>query len=169
MDQMTTSYHFLHWNSFTSSPLLVESSTMKEIIVTLIFLCLRFVTANPGLVCRDENNKPVDWYVLVKLPKSKSTGDSLVHQGLSYAYITSETESKGWQMSTKSIGDPTSFPGRSTQRFCPCIWLLNFRSSYRSNSGTAVWQEKCSFLVQSDVQRWETKWEHQLHSGSYKR
>lgn len=63
------------------------------------------------LQCRDENNLPVDWYVLYKLPKTSTSSNPLIREGLAYLFVTNRTIETGWRLSTKSIGIVTSIPG----------------------------------------------------------
>ena len=65
------------------------------------------------LQCKDENNMPVDWYVLYKLPKVRTSSNPLIRKGLAYLYITDATVGTGWQLSNRSIGSNSSIPGNT--------------------------------------------------------
>ncbi|XP_025155178.1 plancitoxin-1 isoform X2 [Harpegnathos saltator] len=65
------------------------------------------------LQCRDENNQPVDWYVLYKLPKVHESSIPIIRDGLAYLYITNDTVDKGWQLSSKEISAENSIPGNT--------------------------------------------------------
>lgn len=83
----------------------------------LIFLLrdLTMTWASSDLGCRDENGRSVEWFVLYKFPHSShsSPEPSWLHLGLAYAYISSSHPQQGWTLSSKSIGDPQSAPGRT--------------------------------------------------------
>ncbi|KAG7197855.1 hypothetical protein KM043_001666 [Ampulex compressa] len=69
------------------------------------------------LQCRDENNLPVDWYVLYKLPKIAQSSNSVIRKGLAYLYITNNTVDFGWQLSRASINMKNSTPGNTLAPF----------------------------------------------------
>lgn len=54
-------------------------------------------------------------YVLYKLPVIKTSSNSLIQKGLGYAYITSDSVSRGWVISDFSINDTRSIPGRTLE------------------------------------------------------
>ncbi|KAM8805784.1 deoxyribonuclease-2-beta [Eudromia elegans] len=63
-----------------------------------LVLLLLFATASPGaaeISCRNEDGKPVDWFVLYKLPKF--TEEESAGLGLQYMYMDSLTHA--WQLS----------------------------------------------------------------------
>nr|XP_034182036.1 plancitoxin-1 isoform X1 [Osmia lignaria] len=63
------------------------------------------------LQCKDENNLPVDWYVMYKLPKVSESSNPLIRDGFAYLYITNVTIATGWRLSTRPIGSNNSIPG----------------------------------------------------------
>ncbi|XP_031844247.2 deoxyribonuclease II [Nomia melanderi] len=63
------------------------------------------------LQCKDENNAPVDWYVLYKLPKTSTSSNPLIRDGYAYLYATNATIGTGWHLSTRSIAANNSIPG----------------------------------------------------------
>ncbi|XP_012152333.1 deoxyribonuclease II [Megachile rotundata] len=78
----------------------------------LVFLLIVCNTIHSDkLQCRDENNLPVDWYVLYKLPKVSESSNALIRDGLAYLYITNVTIGTGWRLSTRPIGSSDSIPG----------------------------------------------------------
>ncbi|XP_076755018.1 deoxyribonuclease II [Xylocopa sonorina] len=81
-------------------------------VITLLIAC-SVTYSNPSneLQCRDENNVPVDWYVLYKLPKIQTSSNPLIREGLAYLYITNSTIGTGWRLSTRSIGSNLAIPG----------------------------------------------------------
>ncbi|PSN49987.1 hypothetical protein C0J52_08765 [Blattella germanica] len=81
-----------------------------------IFMVMLIGVSLAELQCRDEDNNPVDWYVLYKLPRTKQSSHNLIKKGLAYAYITSQNVSKGWILSEKSINDSQSMPD-------PLLWI----------------------------------------------
>ncbi len=88
------------------------------VIILLLHLSLVVESAD-HLTCKDEDGHPVQWYAGYKLPRDSAvypTKDSprspLVDQGLSFAYITSNSKG-GWKLSGLSVADPFSAPGRT--------------------------------------------------------
>ncbi|XP_076233176.1 deoxyribonuclease II [Calliopsis andreniformis] len=63
------------------------------------------------LQCKDENNAPVDWFVIYKLPKDPITSNPQIREGVGYLYITDKTVENGWKLSTRSIDSNSSMPG----------------------------------------------------------
>ncbi|KZC13284.1 PREDICTED: plancitoxin-1 [Dufourea novaeangliae] len=80
--------------------------------IAWLFVC-NIVIGKPqdNLQCKDENNVPVDWYVLYKLPKTRTSSNPLIREGLAYLYITNATIKTGWGLSTRPIGSNNSIPG----------------------------------------------------------
>lgn len=68
----------------------------------LIFIFIKIVLLTP--ICVDDNNNPVDWFIVYKLPKIKHT-HNFINNGLAYIYLTSENQN--WVLSSKSINDTT--------------------------------------------------------------
>ncbi len=71
--------------------------------------------------CVDEQGRHVDWLVMYKLPRKSEdddvtshnhdTGD-IVEDGQAYMYFTSLNPAGGWTLSSLSVKDPKSIPGR---------------------------------------------------------
>ena len=81
---------------------------MLEIILVLV--CLSF---EANAQCVDENGEFVDWVTMYKFPKETNLGkETLLGQGLAYAYISSSHPHKDWTLSELSVKDPKSIPGR---------------------------------------------------------
>ncbi|XP_043467775.1 plancitoxin-1 [Leptopilina heterotoma] len=74
---------------------------------------LTLIVAAGPRQCRGENNQPVDWYVLYKLPKRPESSNKLVQKGVAYLYMTSETSSQKWTLSDKDISSKNSIPGNT--------------------------------------------------------
>jgi hypothetical protein len=56
--------------------------------------------------CLDESGRPVDWYVIYKLPRPqfwKKTSNTLMNEGVAYMYFTADDEQ--WTLSKLSIED----------------------------------------------------------------
>uniref|UniRef100_A0A1B6DYW6 Uncharacterized protein n=3 Tax=Clastoptera arizonana TaxID=38151 RepID=A0A1B6DYW6_9HEMI len=88
------------------------------LLVIFTFLCLVDWAKsqwydNYDIQCRDENNDPVDWYVIYKLPKLRQSSHKEVKKGGAYAYITSNEERDSWELSSLSIASPKSIPGNT--------------------------------------------------------
>ena len=65
-----------------------------------------------ALQCVDESGKPVDWFVMYKLPANKGEG-KVERNGLGYVQITSLDPDSGWKLSALSMDDPKSTTGRT--------------------------------------------------------
>ena len=80
-------------------------------------LCLFLLTApclcQSSLSCQDESGRPVDWWVLYKLPRRDKDQPSHLDQGVAYVYTSSASQHMGWTLSGLSIEDPGSLPGRT--------------------------------------------------------
>ncbi|XP_043275036.1 plancitoxin-1 isoform X2 [Venturia canescens] len=63
--------------------------------------------------CRDEDNEPVDWFVMYKIPKIRESSLPDVREGISYLYITDKTVGTGWKLSTKDVTSKNSIPART--------------------------------------------------------
>ncbi|XP_023029626.2 deoxyribonuclease II [Leptinotarsa decemlineata] len=81
------------------------------LISVLAFFC--YVHNSNALQCRDEENNPVDWYVLYKIPKLKQQ-NLLIEQGSAYIYLASNHYGS-WQISNKSINNTNSIIGNTLQ------------------------------------------------------
>uniref|UniRef100_A0A224XVG7 Putative deoxyribonuclease ii n=1 Tax=Panstrongylus lignarius TaxID=156445 RepID=A0A224XVG7_9HEMI len=80
-----------------------------------------------ALQCVDESGKPVDWYVLYKLPEIAHES-SLVSNGSAYLYITSETLQDGWIQSDQPIYSEHSLVARTLKNLYETqneeIWVV---------------------------------------------
>lgn len=76
---------------------------MRAISLVSILLTLGSVFASDSIQCRDENNNPVDWFVVYKFPLIKYAKQSLIKYGKGYMYITDSQLDDGWQISKKNI------------------------------------------------------------------
>ncbi|KAI4483017.1 hypothetical protein M0804_008072 [Polistes exclamans] len=90
---------------------------MSFLMHIVLFLCAINIKYSVGvqnkLGCRDHKNKIVDWYVLYKIPKLSHSSNPLIRTGSAYMYISNNTVDKGWELSTKDIGDKSSMPGNT--------------------------------------------------------
>ena len=90
---------------------------MRHALVYVVALLIARNAVNGNsrdkLQCKDENNMPVDWYVLYKLPKVQTSSNPLIRKGLAYLYITDATVGTGWQLSARSIATNSSIPGNT--------------------------------------------------------
>ncbi|XP_073994917.1 deoxyribonuclease II isoform X1 [Rhodnius prolixus] len=82
------------------------------LIAFFVVILLNIRAIRSSVQCLDESGKPVDWYVVYKLPNNahKSYSES---EGSSYLYITSETLKKGWIMSNQSIHSQQSLVAKT--------------------------------------------------------
>ncbi|XP_022189882.2 plancitoxin-1 [Nilaparvata lugens] len=89
------------------------------------------ISESEKLQCMDEDNKPVDWFILYKLPTSeKPKGSTDESYGKKYLYMSSSTiRSPGWKTPKKLISDPDSMPGNTLKPLYATgrsgqIWVL---------------------------------------------
>ena len=77
------------------------------------WIFITFVVLKVNGQCVDENGVFVDWVTIYKFPRETDLGrQSLIGQGLAYAYITSKNPNSDWTLSKLSIKDEKSIPGR---------------------------------------------------------
>nr|QCB20004.1 DNase TATD-2 [Laodelphax striatellus] len=74
------------------------------------------VSESEKLQCMGEDNKPVDWFIIYKLPKlekvKRAAADANDDRGKKYLYMSSSTmRSPGWKYPAKLISDVDSIPG----------------------------------------------------------
>ncbi|XP_071440078.1 deoxyribonuclease-2-alpha [Hetaerina americana] len=114
-------------------------------LVSLSMALLFLVALTTAQQCVDEDGEPVDWYVMYKLPREKESENAIERDGLAYMYITSRTlDDKGWRMSSLSVGDEKSMPGRtlaavvhSENMAQDILWLLYNDQPPNSSRGGA--------------------------------
>lgn len=103
--------------------------------------CLTIVFAARPRQCRGENNQPLDWYVLYKLPKRPESSNKLIQKGVAYLYMTSETTSQSWTLSDKDISSKNSIPGNTlaslydNKEEADELWLLYNDQPPNRNAG----------------------------------
>ncbi|XP_012275378.1 plancitoxin-1 [Orussus abietinus] len=85
---------------------------IKAVLVFLIIAKV-FISGEEydDIQCKNEDNQPVDWYVLYKIPKISHSTNPLIKEGHAYLYMTSESVNKGWQLSANNISTKDSIPG----------------------------------------------------------
>ncbi|XP_014283137.1 plancitoxin-1 [Halyomorpha halys] len=76
---------------------------MRAIVLACILLTLNSVFASDSIQCKDENNNPVDWFVVYKFPLIKYAKKSLIKRGEGYMYITDTQLDDEWQISERTI------------------------------------------------------------------
>lgn len=57
-----------------------------------------------SLQCRDERGRPVDWYIVYKLPVQEGK-HRLLSSGFAYAFVTSSDDLKEWRLSKNLVTD----------------------------------------------------------------
>lgn len=77
--------------------------TSPLLLLFAVVLCCLVSSAYPstGVGCRDNSGKPVDWFVVYKLPKLNST-DALVSRGVGQVYMDPENQ-KNWKLHDRGI------------------------------------------------------------------
>ena len=130
-----------HLSSLVSPSELLAASWQLSVVgglmaqsVVLIFLSGLTLVWPPGplvqaVSCRDGSGQELDWWIVYKLPKSKSHGrkkwrrhndkhhktDRYRDEGTSYAYLTSAMPGEQWRLADVPISDPASLPGRTLE------------------------------------------------------
>ena len=90
-------------------------ASKKVLTLGTILLICKIDNANAGstLQCKDESGQNVDWVILYKLPMMKSPDpDDAIDEGISYAFLTSNSVQSGWKLSDASIDSPHSIPAK---------------------------------------------------------
>ncbi|EFA02962.2 Plancitoxin-1-like Protein [Tribolium castaneum] len=82
--------------------------------VLFLVILYNFFIVSSALQCMDENNKPVDWYIVYKLPKLKHE-NKLIEGGVGYVYLTSRQPQ--WTFSKNSINATSSIIANTIQPF----------------------------------------------------
>lgn len=85
----------------------------KMFIFLLLNIFLMAHGSPSSLQCRDENDKPVDWFVAIKLPRLKKSENINIRKGEAYVFITSNSDSKNWTLSARTVSDLDSIMGRT--------------------------------------------------------
>ncbi|CAH1958023.1 unnamed protein product [Acanthoscelides obtectus] len=84
---------------------------MKSILRILTGFCAFYVTF--AIQCKDESDKPVDWFYVYKLPTIRhQSGNKLLKDGVAYTFMTSEDYSD-WKFSNVSINSTDSIIGHT--------------------------------------------------------
>ncbi|KAL0230923.1 hypothetical protein GEMRC1_010328 [Eukaryota sp. GEM-RC1] len=82
-----------------------SDSNSSMTIISSIILGF-FLTACLAITCRDENNRPVDWFFVYKLPILQDFPE--LKDGFGYAYFDAHSHKPELVPSTKSLKDPMS-------------------------------------------------------------
>ncbi|XP_065347691.1 deoxyribonuclease-2-alpha [Cloeon dipterum] len=88
-------------------------SSSRRLSAALLPLLITLVAANQQIACRDETGAPVDWFVLYKLPRLRTSPLPHVQVGLGYVFITSTQSNPGWTLGSYSINDTRSPTGQT--------------------------------------------------------
>ncbi|XP_076681062.1 plancitoxin-1-like isoform X2 [Andrena cerasifolii] len=106
---------------------------MRHVLVRAVALLIAHsaVNAIPDTPqCRDENNMPVDWYGVYKLPKLTDNPNPRIRTGEAYLFMTDQTVDQGWQLSNRTIGAADSIlaktlaPLYSNENNAEILWAL---------------------------------------------
>lgn len=65
--------------------------------------------------CRDQNNQPVDWFALYKLPRDSHSGNAAIAQGTAFLYL--DVNNKNWQQSQATMNDSNQAVAYTLQQF----------------------------------------------------
>jgi deoxyribonuclease-2 len=86
------------------------------LLLLAVTLCVSHVS---GQWCLDEDGQPIDWYIIVKVPRLSDSSDPGVSTGTAYLYADAKsylTPSQFWSNSTHQITDTDSAAGRTLQQ-----------------------------------------------------
>lgn len=100
-------------SAFLSKVLFMMDITWNFLVSFFFGILLWPTVFSSDLQCKDENNKPVDWFVAIKLPHLKSSKDLNVREGVAYVFITSESITRNWTLSTRNVRDSNSIMGNT--------------------------------------------------------
>lgn len=80
------------------------------LLSALLLASLLVVTtaAAPGISCRDESGKPVDWWVIFKVPHLSGSSDPNAASGFGYAYADSDDPTLSMTANVRPIPVPPS-------------------------------------------------------------
>lgn len=88
--------------------MMISINHLHKLIIILLSIKLWSVEC---LSCRDESGKEVDWFIVYKIPKLKSS-QSRLKSGYGYAFITDKSVASGnWILSNKLISSNDSILG----------------------------------------------------------
>ncbi|XP_076252595.1 deoxyribonuclease II isoform X2 [Rhynchophorus ferrugineus] len=76
-------------------------------IITFTLLLVLSTSSCYSFQCMDQENQPVDWFLIYKFPKQPSHPNKLIRKGLGFVYITSNNVSN-WILSNVGITDPNN-------------------------------------------------------------
>ena len=150
-------------SGLTSARIIV---TMRHVLVYTVALLIAQHAVNANAAdtphCRDENNLPVDWYALYKLPKLPHNSNPLIKTGDAYLFMTDRTVGQGWQLSTRSIGAANSILGNTLaplynnvpQNNGAILWALYNDEPPVSGSQWATGHAKGVVMVDNDLGFW---------------
>lgn len=99
----------------------------SQIMAFLSFISIGIGQSTNRLQCRDENNEPVDWYVLYKIPKITQSSNPMIREGVAYLYMTSHSIGEGWKLSKQDVTSKSSIPG------------YTLAPLYEGNNESALW------------------------------
>lgn len=80
--------------------------------ILLVVGCVTATAYAADLSCVDESGKPVDWYIVYKIPRQPD-GPAPLNTGYSYGFITSKDNKKAFKLSTKLVTDEESIFGKT--------------------------------------------------------
>lgn len=87
-----------------------KGNTMFSKILLLVGCCA--IAAHAELSCLDEAGKPVDWFIVYKLPR-QADGPAPLNTGFSYGFMTSSDKKKAFKLSDKLVTDEESIFGKT--------------------------------------------------------
>ena len=76
---------------------------------------LVLIELSSQLSCFDEKGKPVDWFIVYKIPKLETSSNDILKSGYGYTFITDKTikSANDWTLSSIGINQKESILGQT--------------------------------------------------------
>lgn len=108
------------------------------LLAVALLLLLAVTWTSAAQSCIDDNGEPVDWFVIVKVPRLKTSKDPGVLAGTAYLYGDARSYARPlsfWSTSRHQISDATSAPGRT-------LTQLYKGASNKAVNGYLMWNDQ---------------------------
>ncbi len=80
-------------------------------VVEYFLFFQRYSSPSSPCVCRNHLNKPIDWFIIYKLPRLPYSIDPFIANGTGYIYLDSSSSLDQWHFSSESITSSLSLTG----------------------------------------------------------
>jgi len=119
-----------------------------------------------GMGCRDDNNKPVDWFVVYKMPTMAKSANPNFQRGFGYATLD-PSHSSAFQISTLTLDADAGYLGNTLDQVysgskSSTGWIMyndqkpngNTSTTYGHSKGVLGFDGKSGFWLIHSVPRW---------------